>query len=94
MTGCCSRNVAHSTANGLVIKNTLYVEDFLLEDFWFNGDCFYYCDAILSESVYTVCYYVQLFFMAKLVAAKTYVHYVFVVRIYELGWNFGNSRAW
>ena len=66
----------------------------LLEDCLINGDCHYFCDAVFGESACTVCYYVQLILMAKLVAAKTYVHYVFVVHIYELGWNFGNSRAW
>jgi hypothetical protein len=39
----------------------------LLEDFLVNGDSFYFCGAVLAESVFTVCYYVQLFLMAKLV---------------------------
>ena len=42
----------------------------LLEDFLVNGDGFYFCDVVLAESVFTVCYYVQLFLMAKLVATQ------------------------
>jgi len=46
----------------------------LLEDFLVNGDSFYFCD-VLAESVFTVCYYVQLFPMAKLVATQmSFVH--------------------
>jgi len=43
----------------------------LLEDFLINGDCFYFCDIILSESVCTVYYCIQLFLMAKLVTTQT-----------------------
>jgi hypothetical protein len=35
-----------------------------------NGDCFYFCDIILSESVCTVYYCCGLFLMAKHVATQ------------------------
>ena len=43
----------------------------LLEELLVNGDCFYFCDAMLAESVCTVCYCIQLFLMAQLIAIQT-----------------------
>ena len=67
----------------------------LLEDFLVNGDCFYFCDVILSESVCTVYYCIRLFLMAKLVTTQTSgVHsYLFVVNIYACGGNLDNSHT-
>jgi hypothetical protein len=42
----------------------------LLEELLVNGDCLYFCDAVLAESVCTVYYYIQLLAMPKLVAIQ------------------------
>ena len=36
-----------------------------------NGECFYFYDAVLAESVCNVYYCIQLFLMAKLVTTQT-----------------------